>query len=99
MAAIGAGPPPATGSRQEALETDAGSTAEADSRAGFYVVSATIRPYTAPIRGVSPVCVCARGGVNMRTALLALLGSLIGSSFAAADTPTFYKDVLPILQT
>jgi len=34
----------------------------------------------------------------MRTALIALLGTLIGSSVAAADTPTFYKDVLPILQ-
>lgn len=35
----------------------------------------------------------------MRTALIALLGTLIGPSVAAADTPTFYKDVLPILQT
>jgi len=34
----------------------------------------------------------------MRTALIALLGSLVGASAAAADTPTFYKDVLPILQ-
>ncbi len=34
----------------------------------------------------------------MRTALIALLGTLLGSSIAAADTPTFYKDVLPILQ-
>jgi len=34
----------------------------------------------------------------MRTALIALLGILVGSSVAAADTPTFYKDVLPILQ-
>src|SRR4051812_2915692 len=34
----------------------------------------------------------------MRTALIALVGSLVGASVAAADTPTFYKDVLPILQ-
>ena len=34
----------------------------------------------------------------MRTALIALLGTLVGASAAAADTPTFYKDVLPILQ-
>ena len=34
----------------------------------------------------------------MRIALIALLGTLLGSSIAAADTPTFYKDVLPILQ-
>jgi len=35
----------------------------------------------------------------MRTALIALIGTLVGASAAAADTPTFYKDVLPILQT
>jgi hypothetical protein len=35
----------------------------------------------------------------MRTTLIALLATLLGSSIAAADTPTFYKDVLPILQT
>ena len=35
----------------------------------------------------------------MRTLLIALLASLAGASAAAADTPTFYKDVLPILQT
>ena len=35
----------------------------------------------------------------MRTCLIALVGSLIGASTAAAsDPPTFYKDVLPILQ-
>jgi hypothetical protein len=34
----------------------------------------------------------------MRTALIALLATLVGASVAAADTPTFYKDVLPILQ-
>jgi len=34
----------------------------------------------------------------MRTALITVLGTLIGASAAAADTPTFYKDVLPILQ-
>ena len=34
----------------------------------------------------------------MRTALIALLGTLVGASAATADTPTFYKDVLPILQ-
>jgi len=35
----------------------------------------------------------------MRTALIALIGTLVGASAAGADTPTFYKDVLPILQT
>jgi len=34
----------------------------------------------------------------MRTALVALMAILVGASAAAADTPTFYKDVLPILQ-
>jgi len=34
----------------------------------------------------------------MRPVLIALLGTLVGASAAAADTPTFYKDVLPILQ-
>jgi hypothetical protein len=35
----------------------------------------------------------------MRTCLIAVLGSLLGAStLAAADAPTFYKDVLPILQ-
>ncbi|HLG58144.1 MAG TPA: cytochrome c [Vicinamibacterales bacterium] len=35
----------------------------------------------------------------MRTCLIALVGSLIGASTAvASDPPTFYKDVLPILQ-
>ena len=35
----------------------------------------------------------------MRTCLIALVGSLLGAStLAAADSPTFYKDVLPVLQ-
>src|ERR1051325_8295412 len=35
----------------------------------------------------------------MRTSLIAIVGTLCAvSSAAAADTPTFYKDVLPILQ-
>ena len=35
----------------------------------------------------------------MRTSLIAVLGSLVmASAAAAADEPTFYKDVLPILQ-
>jgi len=35
----------------------------------------------------------------MRTCLIAVVGSLLGAStLAAADAPTFYKDVLPILQ-
>src|SRR4029434_3387530 len=35
----------------------------------------------------------------MRTCLIAVLGSLMcASTLAAADAPTFYKDVLPILQ-
>ena len=35
----------------------------------------------------------------MRTCLIAVVGSLLGgSSLFAADSPTFYKDVLPILQ-
>ena len=36
----------------------------------------------------------------MRTCLIAVIGSLLGAStLAAAEPPTFYKDVLPILQT
>src|SRR5215218_8359950 len=36
----------------------------------------------------------------MRTYLLALVGTLaVASPLAAAEDPTFYKDVLPILQT
>ena len=34
----------------------------------------------------------------MRTCLLAVVGSLLGASIASAESPTFYKDVLPILQ-
>ena len=35
----------------------------------------------------------------MRTSLIAVVGSLLlASAAAAADAPTFYKDVLPILQ-
>ena len=35
----------------------------------------------------------------MRTCLIAVVGSLLGAStLAAQTTPTFYKDVLPILQ-
>ena len=34
----------------------------------------------------------------MRTALIGLLATLVTGSAAFADTPTFYKDVLPILQ-
>ena len=35
----------------------------------------------------------------MRTCLIAVVGSLLGAStLCAADSPTFYKDVLPILQ-
>src|SRR5687767_16003318 len=35
----------------------------------------------------------------MRTSLIAVVGSmLLASSVAAAESPTFYKDVLPILQ-
>ena len=34
----------------------------------------------------------------MRTCLLAVVGSLLGASIASAQSPTFYKDVLPILQ-
>ena len=35
----------------------------------------------------------------MRTCLIAVVGSLLGAStLAAAESPTFYKDVLPILQ-
>jgi hypothetical protein len=34
----------------------------------------------------------------MRTALIGLLATLATASAALADTPTFYKDVLPILQ-
>ena len=40
------------------------------------------------------------GDVVMRTCLLAVVGSLFSASPPlAADAPTFYKDVLPILQT
>jgi len=34
----------------------------------------------------------------MRTSLIAVVGSLLLASAAAAQSPTFYKDVLPILQ-
>ncbi|HZM62658.1 MAG TPA: hypothetical protein VFB85_22785, partial [Vicinamibacterales bacterium] len=35
----------------------------------------------------------------MRTCLIAVAGSLVcASTLCAADAPTFYKDVLPILQ-
>ena len=35
----------------------------------------------------------------MRTCLIAVMGTLLAASNAAAsDAPTFYKDVLPILQ-
>ena len=34
----------------------------------------------------------------MRTCLIAVVGSLLGASLASAESPTFYKDVLPILQ-
>src|SRR6188472_881947 len=36
----------------------------------------------------------------MRTLLVAITGSLLSATVAAAgDAPTFYKDVLPVLQT
>src|SRR4030095_689972 len=35
---------------------------------------------------------------RMRTCLIAVVGSLLGASLAGAESPTFYKDVLPILQ-
>src|SRR3970040_1351140 len=42
---------------------------------------------------------CPGGASAMRTCLIAVVGSLLGAStLAAADAPTFYKDVLPILQ-
>src|SRR4026208_2360839 len=34
----------------------------------------------------------------MRTCLIAVVGALLGASLASAESPTFYKDVLPILQ-
>src|SRR5690349_20350422 len=41
-----------------------------------------------------------RGFEAMRTLLVAVVGSLFTATAASAgDAPTFYKDVLPILQT
>src|SRR5262245_23098031 len=41
----------------------------------------------------------AKEALAMRTCLIAVVGSLLcASTLAAADAPTFYKDVLPILQ-
>src|SRR4051812_33746302 len=56
------------------------------------------RIYTSPAGRSGPAISRREEASTMRTALIALLGTLIGSSVAGADSPTFYKDVLPILQ-
>src|SRR3954462_13405529 len=56
------------------------------------------RIYTSPAGCSGPAILRREEASTMRIVLIALLGTLIGSSVAAADTPTFYKDVLPILQ-